>query len=146
MLAFPPSSSHSTPHRRPPPERTHLMASTKKIRVAIVGLGFGAEFIPIYQAHPNAEMYAICRRNKAELDKCGNKFGIKARYTDYNQVLKDPNIDAVHINSPIPDHAAQSLAALRAGKHVACTVPMATTVEECRQLVAAQRNSGKVYM
>ncbi len=44
------------------------MGSDKKIRVGIVGLGFGAEFIPIYQQHPNAEMYAICRRNKAELD------------------------------------------------------------------------------
>jgi predicted dehydrogenase len=36
-----------------------------KIRVAIVGLGFGAEFIPIFQRHPNAEMYGICRRNRA---------------------------------------------------------------------------------
>ena len=45
------------------------MASDKKIRVAIVGLGFGAEFIPIYQKHPHAEMYAICRRNKKELGK-----------------------------------------------------------------------------
>src|SRR5436305_171811 len=98
------------------------MAATKKIRVAIVGLGFGAEFIPIYQNHPGAEMYAICRRNKAELAKVGDRFGIKTRYADYGELLKDPNIDAVHINSPIPDHAPQSLAALKAGKHVACTV------------------------
>src|SRR5439155_3367638 len=86
------------------------------------------------------------RRNKKELDTCGDKFGVTARYAEFNQLLKDPNIDAVHINSPIPDHASQSLAALKAGKHVACTVPMATTVEECKQLVEAQRNSGKVYM
>ncbi len=117
-----------------------------KVRVAIVGLGFGAEFIPIYQAHPNAEMYAICRRNKAELDKVGDRYGIKTRYTDFNQLLKDPNVDAVHINSPIPDHAPQSVAALRAGKHVACTVPMATNIEDCKQLVELQRQTGKVYM
>src|SRR5205814_3373811 len=61
-------------------------------------------------------------------------------------LLADPNVDAVHIHSPSPDHAPQSLAALAAGKHVACTVPMATTVEECRQLVEARRASGKVYM
>jgi predicted dehydrogenase len=122
------------------------MPAKQKIRVAIVGLGFGAEFIPIYQAHPDAEMYAICRRNKGELDGCGDRFGIKARYSDYNELLKDPNIDAVHINSPIPDHAPQSLAALKAGKHVACTVPMGTSVEECKSLVDAQRASGKVYM
>jgi predicted dehydrogenase len=119
---------------------------SKRVRVAIVGLGFGAEFIPIFQAHPDAEMYAICRRNRRELDACGDKFGIKTRYTDYGELLKDPNVDAVHINSPIPDHAPQSLAALKAGKHVACTVPMGTSVEECQQLVEAQRKSGKVYM
>jgi predicted dehydrogenase len=122
------------------------MASDKKIRVAIVGLGFGAEFIPIYQAHPNAEMVAICRRNRTELDKCGDRFGIKVRYTDYNDLLKDPNVDAVHINSPIPDHAPQSIAALKAGKHVASTVPMATSIEECGEIVRLQRQVGKVYM
>jgi predicted dehydrogenase len=122
------------------------MPSDRKIRVAIVGLGFGAEFIPIYQAHPNAEMYAICRRSRTDLDECGDRYGIKARYTDFDQLLKDPNVDAVHINSPIADHAPQSIAALKAGKHVASTVPAATSVEECRQLVEAQRASGKVYM
>jgi predicted dehydrogenase len=119
---------------------------SKRVRVAIVGLGFGAEFIPIYQAHPDAEMYAVCRRNERELNACGDKFGIAKRYRDFNELLKDPNVDAVHINSPIPDHAPQSLAALKAGKHVACTVPMGTSVEECQQLVEAQRKGGKVYM
>jgi predicted dehydrogenase len=122
------------------------MATDKKTRVAIVGLGFGAEFIPIYQAHPHAEMYAICRRSEKALNECGDKFGVKARYTDYRKLLADPNVDAVHINSPIPDHAEQSLAALKAGKHVACTVPMATTIDECKALVEEQCKSGKVYM
>lgn len=117
-----------------------------KVRVAIVGLGFGAEFIPIFQAHPNAEMYAVCQRTKAKLDEVGDKYGIKTRYTSYDDLLKDPNVDAVHINSPIADHAPQAIAALKAGKHVASTVPAATTVDECRQLVEAQRASGKVYM
>jgi predicted dehydrogenase len=117
-----------------------------KVRVAIVGLGFGAEFIPIYQKHPDAEMYAICRRDKNELNKVGDKFGVKTRYSDLNDLLKDPNVDAVHINSPIPDHAPQSLAALKAGKHVACTVPMATSIEDCRKIVELQRQTGKAYM
>jgi predicted dehydrogenase len=122
------------------------MASDKRIRVAIVGLGFGAEFIPIYQKHPHAEMYAICRRSDKALHECGDKFGVKVRYADYGKLLADPNVDAVHINSPIPDHAPQSLAALKAGKHVACTVPMATSIDDCKKLVEAQRASGKVYM
>ena len=115
-----------------------------KVRVGIVGLGFGAEFIPIYQRHPDAEMAAICRRDKTELDACGDRFGVAKRYTSFEDMLADPDIDAVHINSPIADHAPQSIAALKAGKHVASTVPAATSVDECRQLVEAQRASGKV--
>ncbi|RDC65822.1 Gfo/Idh/MocA family protein [Adhaeribacter pallidiroseus] len=118
----------------------------QKIKVAIVGLGFGAEFIPIYQKHPNASMYAICQRNEEKLNEIGDAFGIEKRYTDYAELLNDPEVDAIHINTPIQSHAEQSLAALRAGKHVACTVPMATTVEECRQIVEAVKETGKTYM
>ncbi len=116
------------------------------VRVAIVGLGFGAEFIPIYQAHPDAEMYAIGRRDERELQACGERFGVAKRFVDYREMLKDPGIDAVHINSPIPDHASMSVKALQAGKHCACTVPMATTIDDCRRIVEARRKSGKVYM
>ncbi|MDG3005773.1 Gfo/Idh/MocA family protein [Paludisphaera mucosa] len=122
------------------------MASDKPIRVAIIGLGFGAEFIPIYQNYPGAEMSAVCRRDPKGLEEVGEKYGIKGRYSDYRELLKDPEIDAVHINSPIPDHAWMSIEALEAGKHVACTVPMATSVEDCKKVVDAQRSSGKVYM
>ena len=122
------------------------MSMGNKINVAIIGLGFGAEFIPIYQRHPNANMYAICQRNKEKLDQIGDEFGIAKRYTDYDELLKDPEVYAVHINTPIPDHAIQSIKALRAGKHVACTVPMATTVEECRQIVELVRETGLTYM
>ena len=118
----------------------------QKINVAIVGLGFGKEFIPIYQHHPHTNMDAICQRTKERLDEVGNLFGVAKRYTEFEELLRDPAIDAVHINSPIHLHAPQSIAALRAGKHVACTVPAATSVEECAEIVKAARASGKNYM
>ncbi len=118
----------------------------EKVRVAIVGLGFGAEFIPIYQAHPDAEMYAICQRNEQSLNRVGEQFGVARRYANFDDLLKDPNVDAVHINSPIADHAPMSVKALQAGKHVACTVPMATSADECKQIIDAQRKSGRQYM
>ncbi len=118
----------------------------KKINIAIVGLGFGAEFIPIYQKHPLANMYAICQRDEAKLNAIGDAFGIEKRYANFEELLKDPNVDAVHINTPIQSHAEQTIKALKAGKHVACTVPMATTVEECRLIVEAVHESGKTYM
>ena len=60
--------------------------SDKQYKVAMIGLGFGAEFIPIYQAHPQAEVAAICRRNEAEMNKAGDRFGIDGRYTKYEDV------------------------------------------------------------
>lgn len=120
--------------------------SSDKINVAIVGLGFGAEFIPIYQKHKNANMYAICQRTESKLHEIGNAFGVEKRYANYEDLLQDSEIDAVHINSPIGDHAAQSIAALKAGKHVACTVPMATTVDECKEIVQLVKETGLTYM
>jgi predicted dehydrogenase len=120
--------------------------SEGKVNIAIVGLGFGAEFIPIYQRHPNANMYAICQRTQEKLDQIGNQYGIEKRYTSYEELLKDPKVDAVHINSPIHLHAPQAIAALKAGKHVACTVPAATTVEECKQIAKAAKKAKKTYM
>ncbi len=120
--------------------------SDKQYNVAMIGLGFGAEFIPIYQSHPNACVHAICRRNEDELNKTGDQFGIENRYTNYDDVLADSSIDYVHINSPIEDHAWMSLKALDAGKHVMCTVPMATTIDECRQIVEKVQETGLKYM
>ncbi len=120
--------------------------SHRPLHVAIVGLGFGAEFIPIYQAHPDARLVAVCQRNREKLDAIADHFQVPKRYHDYDALLADPEIDAVHINTPIPDHAAQSLQALRAGKHVACTVPMATSVEDCEQIVRLTRETGRKYM
>ena len=119
---------------------------TKPVNVAIIGLGFGAEFIPLYQAHPHANMYAICQRSESKLNQVGDAFGVEKRYTDYYELLEDPNVDAVHINTPIHEHARMSIAGLKAGKHVSCTVPAATSLAELEQIVAAQEESGKKYM
>ena len=119
---------------------------SKSVNVAMIGLGFGAEFIPIYQVHPNTNVIAICRRDEEALKQTGDQFGIEKRYTSYDDVLADADVDYVHINSPIADHAWMSLKALDAGKHVMCTVPMATTIEECRQIVEKVKETGLKYM
>jgi predicted dehydrogenase len=119
---------------------------SRKVRTAIVGLGFGAEFIPIHQRHPHAELVAICQRSQDKLDQVAKAYSVERRYQHYADLLKDTEIDAVHINSPIPDHAAMSLAALEAGKHVMCTVPMATSVEDCKKIVDLVAKTGLKYM
>ena len=122
------------------------MFEQKKYNVAIVGLGFGAEFIPIYKRHPLGNMYAVCQRNAEKMNPLADAHGIEKRYANYDDVLKDPNVDFVHINSPIPDHGWMSIKALKAGKHVACTVPMATNLEECKQIVELVKQTGLKYM
>jgi len=134
-----PAPSHS-------PESTFKAMSERKLNIAVVGLGFGAEFIPIWQRHPDTCCYAICQRSEEKLKTIGDAFGVDVRYTDFHALLKDPKVDAVHINSPIPDHGWMSIAALKAGKHVACTVPMATSIEDCKKIVDLVKKTGLRYM
>jgi len=121
-------------------------SDTKKIRVALVGLGFGAEFIPIYLHHPNVESLVICDSNEKVLNKIGDKFMVKRRVDDLQKIVDSDECDAVHLVTPIPLHAEQTIAVLRSGKHCACTVPMATSIKALKAIVAAQRKSKKNYM
>ena len=122
------------------------MNFVSKPNVGIVGLEFGAEFIPIYQSHPDANMYAICQRTRSKLDEVGDRFNVERRYDNYDDLVNDPDVDIIHINTPLHLHADHVVQALEAGKHVGCTIPMATSVEDCKRIVDAQRSSGLVYM
>lgn len=125
-----------------------MVIASSKVRVGLVGLEFGGEFVPIYQHHPHAEVGAICQRDPAALARNGDRFEVprERRFTSFAEMLRAADVDAVHINTPIPLHAEQSIAALEAGKHVACAVPMATSVAACEAVARAQRRSGKLYM
>ena len=65
--------------------------TTKRLNIAIIGLGFGAEFIPIYQKYPHANLYAVCQRNREKAEAIAKAFGIEKVYTDYEELLKDPS-------------------------------------------------------
>src|SRR5688500_10378232 len=80
------------------------------------------------------------------MNEVGDRFSIAKRYTQYEQVLSDPAIDFVHINSPIPDHGWMSIEALKAGKHVMCTVPMSTSIEEREKICQLVQDTGLKYM
>ena len=130
--------------------RAPLSAAGKKrapkLRIALVGLGFGAEFVPIYLHHPGVESLAICDADRALLDALGDNFEVSRRFTELEAILRSDDFDAVHLVTPISLHARQSVAVLQSGKHCACTVPMATSLEDLQAILAVQRASGKVYM
>jgi predicted dehydrogenase len=116
------------------------------IKIGIIGMGFGKEFIAIYQKLPGCEVKAISQRDEKKLNETADFFGIKNRYTDWKQMVSDPGIDAIHVVSPILDHVPMSVASLEAGKHTACTVPMGTSIDDLKRIIAAKKKSGKVYM
>jgi predicted dehydrogenase len=123
-----------------------MNGSASRLRVAVVGLGFGAEFVGIYKDHPDVAEVAICDSDPVRLGRMGEKLGVQRRYADLEEVIADRSIDAVHLITGIPDHARQTVAVLNAGKHCACTVPMATSLADIRAVVDAQRRSGCCYM
>lgn len=120
----------------------------KKINIGIAGLGFGKEFLAIYKEHPFVDKIAICTRNPETLKRVGEEFDIpeKLRFADYDDMVACKELDAIHIVTPIGEHVPQTLKALSAGKHVGCTVPMATTLEDIRKIIEEKKRSGKVYM
>ena len=118
----------------------------KKINVALVGLGFGGAFAAIYKAHPNVGELTLCDSNPDRLKQTCDYIGGARTANSLDEILADPSIDAVHLVTPIPLHADQSVAVLEAGKHCACTVPMATSLDDIRRIVRAKRMSGKNYM
>ncbi|MEJ2903805.1 Gfo/Idh/MocA family oxidoreductase [Pedobacter panaciterrae] len=122
--------------------------SQKKITVIIVGMGFGKEFIPIYQNHPDVKAVGICTRNQDTIDELATKFNLDRDlcFTNYEDVPLREDVDAIHIVTPVPEHAKMTLASLNANKHTACTIPMAMTVEDCTAIVEAKRKANKVYM
>jgi len=123
-----------------------MKTTNRSIHVAVVGLGFGAEFAAIYRHHPAVRAVTLVDADPTKVATVGERFGIERSLPDLAAVLADPDIDAVHLITPIPDHARQSVAVLNAGKHCACTVPAATTLDDLQALVAARKRSGCTYM
>lgn len=122
------------------------MNKQKKINVVLVGMRFGACFVPIYQKHPNVGTIAICDTDKQKLKESGERFGIAEQFTTLDEAIKDKRFDAVHLVTPIPNHAMQTIAVLKGGKHCACTVPMATSIKDIKAILSAQKKAKKNYM
>jgi len=118
----------------------------KKLNVALVGLGFGGAFAEIYKLHPDVEEIGIYDTDKELTKKVSEHTGINKCYSNYDEILCDKDLDAIHIVTPIPLHEEQTVQALESGKHCACTVPMAISLDGIRRITEATRKSGKNYM
>lgn len=119
--------------------------SKRKIRIGVVGGGFGASFY--WHEHPNCLVTGVTdlrperRKYLREVYKCDQV------YDSMEIMLKQArDIDAVAVFTEAPNHVPHCLAALDAGKHVICAVPAAMNLEECQQLVDKVKQTGLTYM
>ncbi|MEU4192387.1 Gfo/Idh/MocA family oxidoreductase [Kribbella sp. NPDC026611] len=116
------------------------------VDVIVVGLGFGADFAPIYQAHPDVGRVAVVDADPARTASVADRLGITERFAGLDEALAAPGWDAVHLLTPVRFHAEQVQQVLTSGRHCASAVPMATTLADLDVLIAAQDNARRNYM
>lgn len=110
----------------------------ERVGFGVIGAGlFGENHALVYSRLPGVELVAVCDQNEARAQEVAERYGARAHYADYEKVLADPEIEAVSIATPDFAHAEIALAAARAGKHILCEKPLATTVEEAQAIVDA---------
>lgn len=117
------------------------------LNIGIIGCGKIAQVrhLPEYAENPGARITGLYDLNAERAEALAKTYGAKA-YSSIEALLSDPAIDAVSVCTANSSHADVAVAALRAGKHVLCEKPMATTLADCERMVEAARESGKYLM
>lgn len=110
----------------------------------LVGTGRIADdrILPGINAHAGNKLVAIVSRDQARADAVAKKFGAQHAYTSYDDMLRNPDVTVVAIHTPNSLHAEQAIAAARAGKHVFCDKPMATSVADAERIVRECEKAG----
>jgi predicted dehydrogenase len=107
----------------------------KAVRIGIVGAHRGASHIPVFQAHPDCELVAVCDVREQRAQTLAESLGLKRWHTDLDALLSDERVNAVYIATPDHLHGEMNARSLRAGKHVLSEIPLATDLEHCREIV-----------
>lgn len=119
------------------------------INFCLVGCGRIATLNALgYKDNPDGRLYAVCDLDRAKVEAFAKEYGAEKVYTDYREVLRDPNIHVVDLLVPHHLHCQMTIDACTAKKHVSVQKPMALTIEECDHMIAAAKENGvklKVY-
>jgi predicted dehydrogenase len=117
-----------------------------KLNVAFIGGGRITDLHALgYKNNPNARIYAVCDAREEVAQSRAREWEADVHYTDYRQLLADPKVDVVEIITPHHLHAAMSVNALEAGKHVSVQKPMCMNISEANDMVAAADRSDRLF-
>jgi 2-hydroxy-4-carboxymuconate semialdehyde hemiacetal dehydrogenase len=117
------------------------------VNIAVVGLGaFGQKHLDALALIPDANILYVAHSKMPVAEEMAAKYGAKAAFTDYSELLAQPDLDGVILATPTQMHHAQTLEALRAGKHVMVEIPMADSLAGVQQIVDVQRETGLIAM
>ncbi len=116
----------------------------RKLKWGLIGCGDIARrrVAPALCDLADCELVAVSRARFSEAESFAREFGARKWFEDWRELVADSEIDAVYIATPVRPHAAQTIAAAKAGKHVLCEKPMAMNPAECDEMIAACRDNG----
>jgi 2-hydroxy-4-carboxymuconate semialdehyde hemiacetal dehydrogenase len=120
---------------------------TQTIRIALAGPGaFGIKHLDGLKNIPGVEITSIIGRELGKAQEVATKYGAKHVTTNLDEALARPDVDAVILCTPTQMHAQQSIAAMKAGKHVQVEIPLCDSLQEGRAVVEMQKKTGLVAM
>ncbi len=123
-----------------------MVTPMQPIRIGMVGVGRIADLHARgYATDPRATLWALCDRDEELLARRAEEWGVSRTYTSLEEMLADPDLQAVEILTPTGLHCEQVLAAAAAGKHVSVQKPMALTMEDARRMVDACARAKVVF-
>ncbi len=118
----------------------------EKLRVAVVGCGeFARNFVPLFKLHPYVEAVYVCDKIPERAKQYAERFQVPV-IESFEEILADESINAVAIFTERHTHGPLVTAALRAGKDVYSAVPMAGTADDCKMILDAVKETGRIYM
>ena len=120
------------------------LSSDRKIRIGIIGGGFGTNFF--FHEEPNCIVEAVSDLRTDRRELLMKVYKCDKSYPSLEKLILDPKIDAVFIATELPNHHRHVTAALNAGKHVLCTVPCVMTLDDCQSLKDTVKRTGLTYM
>lgn len=128
-----------------PDGTTNYKGETPQVNLGIIGCGpWGRELLKIVSLLPNGPVVAVCDNYPAALRRAGTLAPDAKRYDSHRDLLSDPKVEAVVVATPSHLHRDIVLDSLKAGKHVYCEAPLASSVEDARAIARAARASIKL--